>query len=83
MAAALRRVLHGGKACARQRELLILRTAWRCRCDYEWGTHLRMGRVARLTDEEITGVADHLNAQAWSPTCDKQVRLPSPQRSPL
>jgi len=56
-----------GRLAPRQRELLILRTAWRCRCDYEWGQHVRMGRAAGLTDEEIAGVADHLQARAWSP----------------
>jgi 4-carboxymuconolactone decarboxylase len=56
-----------GRLAPRQRELLILRTAWRCRCDYEWGQHVRMGRAAGLTDEEIAGVAGHLDAGAWSP----------------
>ena len=63
-----------GRLAPRQRELLILRTAWRCRCDYEWGAHVRMGRAAGLTDEEIAGVADHLNAQAWSPTDETLLR---------
>ena len=52
----------------RHRELLVLRTAWRCRSDYEWGQHVRMGRAAGLTDDEITGVARPLDARAWSPT---------------
>jgi alkylhydroperoxidase family enzyme len=50
----------------RQRELLILRTAWRCRSDYEWGAHVRMSRAAGLTEDEIAGVAGPLEAQAWS-----------------
>ncbi|MBV9060159.1 MAG: carboxymuconolactone decarboxylase family protein [Pseudonocardiales bacterium] len=64
-----------GRLAPRQRELLILRTAWQCRCDYEWGAHVRMGRAAGLTDEEIAGVADHLNAQAWSPTDEALLRV--------
>lgn len=50
-----------------QRELLILRTAWLCRCDYEWGQHVRIGGAAGLTDGDITGVAHELDPQAWSP----------------
>ena len=56
-----------GRLEPRQRELLILRTAWRCRSDYEWGQHIRMGAAAGLTDEEIAGVAQSLDARAWSP----------------
>ena len=56
-----------GRLEPRQRELLILRTAWRCRSDYEWGQHVRMGRAAGLTDDEIGGVAGDLDPQAWSP----------------
>jgi 4-carboxymuconolactone decarboxylase len=51
----------------RQRELLILRTAWQCRSDYEWGQHIRMGRAAGLTDEEIAAVTGPLDGRAWSP----------------
>ena len=64
-----------GRLAPRQRELLILRTAWRCRCDYEWGAHVRMGRAAGLTDEEIAGVADHLDARAWSPADEALLRV--------
>jgi 4-carboxymuconolactone decarboxylase len=64
-----------GRLAPRQRELLILRTAWRCRCDYEWGAHVRMGRAAGLTDKEIAGVADHLNARAWSPADEALLRV--------
>lgn len=38
---------------ARERELLILRTGWRGRCEYEFGQHRSIGRHAGLTDEEI------------------------------
>jgi 4-carboxymuconolactone decarboxylase len=54
-----------GRLAPRQRELLILRTAWRCRSDYEWGQHVRMGRAAGLTEEEIGGIADHLDPWEW------------------
>jgi 4-carboxymuconolactone decarboxylase len=38
---------------ARQRELVILRTAWRTRCEYEFGQHVLLGRRAGLADDEI------------------------------
>src|SRR6266566_5379480 len=49
--------LLAGKLPARDRELLILRTAWRCRSDYEWGQHVLMARSIGITDDEITRVA--------------------------
>jgi alkylhydroperoxidase family enzyme len=49
--------LLAGKLPAHDREILILRTAWRCRCDYEWGQHVLIARSAGLTDETITQVS--------------------------
>jgi alkylhydroperoxidase family enzyme len=45
--------LLAGKLPARDRELLILRTAWHCRADYEWGHHVAIGLQAGLTRQEI------------------------------
>lgn len=45
--------LLAGKLPARKRELLILRTAWNCRAEYEWGHHVAIGLQAGLTREEI------------------------------
>lgn len=45
-----------GELPARDRELCILRTAWRCDCEYEWAQHVLVGRQAGLTDEEIARV---------------------------
>lgn len=41
---------------ARERELVILRTGWRTRCEYEFGQHVVLGRRAGLDDEEIRRV---------------------------
>lgn len=38
---------------ARARELLILRTGWRCGCAYEFGQHTLIGRGVGITDDEI------------------------------
>jgi AhpD family alkylhydroperoxidase len=41
----------------RDRELLILRVGWRARCRYEWAQHVRLGRQAGLTAEQVAAVA--------------------------
>jgi alkylhydroperoxidase family enzyme len=51
----------------RQRELLILRTGWNCRAEYEWGQHVVIGRLVGLTDEEITRVTQGPDAPGWDP----------------
>lgn len=50
-------VLLDGALPARHREILILRTGWRCRAPYEWGQHVLIGRRAGLGDGEITALA--------------------------
>jgi len=42
---------------ARDRELLILRTGWRCAAPYEWGQHVAIARMVGVTDEEIERIA--------------------------
>lgn len=49
-------LLSSGRLAHRDRELLILRTAWLCRAEYEWGHHVPLGKRAGLTDEQITAV---------------------------
>ncbi|MCU1496079.1 MAG: carboxymuconolactone decarboxylase [Acidimicrobiales bacterium] len=50
-------LLAGGTLPARDREVLILRTAANCGADYEWGHHLPIGRAAGLTDAEMADLA--------------------------
>ena len=50
--------LLSGKLPARDRELLILRTAWNCRAGYEWGHHVAIGLESGLTREEVDRVPD-------------------------
>ena len=59
--------LLAGKLPGRERELLILRTAWNCRSDYEWGQHVLIARAAGLDDAEIDRVADGPDREGWSP----------------
>lgn len=61
--------LLAGKLPARERELLILRTGWNCRSDYEWAQHVRIARAAGVTDAEIDRVRAPGDpaAAGWSP----------------
>jgi len=59
--------LLAGKLPARERELMILRTGWRCQAEYEWGQHTIVGRAAGLTDDEIKRVQVGPDDPAWSP----------------
>jgi 4-carboxymuconolactone decarboxylase len=48
-----RRLLRLSSLPPRHRELLIMRTAFRCTAAYEWSHHDRIGRGAGLSDEDI------------------------------
>ncbi len=50
----------------RERELLILRTAWLSRGDYIWGRHNVMGQDAGLTETEISRITEGPHAAGWS-----------------
>jgi alkylhydroperoxidase family enzyme len=60
------KLLAGGKLAPRDRELVILRTAFRCRARYEWAQHVAIARTAGLTDDEIARVAAGPDAPGWS-----------------
>jgi alkylhydroperoxidase family enzyme len=62
---------------ARLREVAILRTAARTRCEYEWGMHVALFREpCGFTDEQFTalqyGAPDH---PAWSATEALAIRV--------
>jgi len=59
--------LLNGRLPARSRELMILRTGWNCRAEYEWGQHVPIGRRAGLTDAEIADIAEPVIGAGWSP----------------
>lgn len=58
--------LLSGRLPARDRELLILRTAWNCRAGYEWGHHVVIGLASGLTREEVDRVPEGPGAD-WPP----------------
>lgn len=59
-------LLSSGRLAARDRELLVLRTAWLCRAEYEWGHHVPLGLRAGLTDEQIAAVPAGPGDPVWS-----------------
>lgn len=60
------KLLMGGRLEARDRELLILRTAQNCRAEYEWGQHVLIGRQVGLSDDEIRRVREGPSAAGWN-----------------
>ena len=60
-------LLFGGRLPGRDRELLILRTAWLCKAAYEWGQHVLIAGAAGVTDAEIERIpAEEISAD-WGP----------------
>ena len=59
------KLLGGGKLSGRDRELVILRTAFVCRARYEWAQHVSIARAAGLADEEIRAVARGADDPVW------------------
>lgn len=50
---------------ARERELLILRTAWLCRAEYEWAQHVLIARKAGVEDADIRRCRQGPDDPAW------------------
>jgi 4-carboxymuconolactone decarboxylase len=59
-------LLFRGELPDRDRELLILRTAWNCRAHYEWGHHVPWGRRVGMSEDEIRAVTEGPDATTWS-----------------
>ena len=55
-----------GRMPGRERELLILRTTWRCGCDFLWESHVRAGMKVGLSQEEAERVSVGADAPGWS-----------------
>jgi 4-carboxymuconolactone decarboxylase len=51
----------------RDRELLILRTAWLARAEYEWGQHVVIAAREALSPAEIDRVGEGPAAPGWTP----------------
>jgi AhpD family alkylhydroperoxidase len=59
------RLMPGGGLPREQTELVILRVAHNCGCDYEWDQHTRLGAAAGLSAEEIERVRAGPDAAGW------------------
>jgi 4-carboxymuconolactone decarboxylase len=51
----------------RARELLILRTGYRCKSDYEWGQHAIIAQAIGITGEELRRIVFGPDAPGWDP----------------
>ncbi len=70
-------LLDRGSIMRQERELVILRTCARCRCEYEWGVHVAsFARHVGLTDAHIAATV-HATADdaVWSPHEALLIRL--------
>lgn len=56
-----------GRLPARQRELLILRTAWLCQASYEWSEHVHIAKKAGVTTEAVERIVRGADADEWDP----------------
>jgi alkylhydroperoxidase family enzyme len=56
-----------GDLPAADRELVILRTAWRCGSWYEWVQHVTQALRAGLDDDDLERVVAGPGAEGWSP----------------
>ena len=50
----------------RLRELVVLRVGWLCRCPYEWGQHVNLGRRSGVHDTDLERLTRGPNADGWS-----------------
>jgi AhpD family alkylhydroperoxidase len=60
------KLMPGGKLPRRESELVILRVATLTGCDYEREHHVRLGKRAGLSKDEIERVAEGPEAGGWS-----------------
>jgi 4-carboxymuconolactone decarboxylase len=58
-------VLYKSTLPPRERELLILRTGWLCRSEYEWGQHVIIAKGCGVMDDEIERVMEGPDAVSW------------------
>ena len=57
---------HNSHLPPRTRELLILRTSWLIKTEYEWSHHVPIAKEAGLSDVEIARITQGARANGWS-----------------
>jgi alkylhydroperoxidase family enzyme len=55
-----------GKLPPREREMVILRTAWLVRSPFEWGEHVAYGKRLGLTSADIDRITEGSSATGWN-----------------
>jgi AhpD family alkylhydroperoxidase len=60
-------LMPGGRLPRAETEMLILRVAHLCGCEYEWSHHARLGRKAGLSPSDIEALRAPTDAYPWSP----------------
>jgi alkylhydroperoxidase family enzyme len=55
-----------GKMPPREREMVILRTAWLVRSPFEWGEHVAYGKRLGLSGDEIERITQGSSAPGWN-----------------
>jgi len=52
---------------SRDKELLIIKTGWLCKAEYEFVAHARIGLDIGITWEEIDAIIEGSNSSSWNP----------------
>lgn len=58
-------LLLGSTIPVRPRELIVLRTAWLVKCEYEWHYHVGYALSAGMTLDEIAAIRDGAESAVW------------------
>ena len=61
----LGRGLRGGTVPEREREILILRTGWNCRSEYEFAQHRRLALSVGMTLDDLARIQAGPDAVGW------------------
>lgn len=60
------RLMPGGRLPRRETELIIIRVAHVRDCEYEFTHHVRLGRRAGVTDDDVARVTEGADADGWT-----------------
>ena len=71
----LRTLMFNNTVSSRARELVILRTGWRTRSEYEFCQHVRVSRDLKMSEEEILGVRDPGACRVYSDADRALIRM--------
>ena len=61
-----RHIMAGSSLQPRLREIVIMRVGWNTGCEYEWGQHVSMSKIAGLTQEDHERLKLGPSAGGWT-----------------